>query len=326
MASSAIKKNTAKENGSTEQAQQNGQHDSTAPHNERLKVMKTYKIYVGGQFPRTESGRYYVAENSKGEHLANVCLCSRKDFRDAEGAARGAQGGWASRAAMNRGQILYRIAEMLEGRRAQFIDELMQQDATRAEAEAEVDTAVDRLIHYAGWCDKFQQLYSAVNPVASSHFNFSVPEPSGVISVIAPQQSGLIGLVSVIAPIIAGGNTCIVLASYSKPLCAVTFGEVLNSSDVPGGVVNILTGKVAELVSYYADHMDVNAIVYCESDVATKKLIQEKASLNLKRVITYEDKNWMGNEGQSPYYIMDFQEIKTTWHPIENIGGAKASY
>ncbi len=328
MATSTIKKPQSKiKSTNGVQAKQNGHPQAVKPtDDDRLKVLKTYKIYVGGQFPRTESGRYYVAQNSKGEQLANVCLSSRKDFRDAVGAARGAQGGWAGKAANNRGQILYRIAEMLEGRRAQFIDELMQQDATKQAAEAEVNIAVDRLIHYAGWCDKFQQLYSSVNPVASSHFNFSVPEPTGVVSVIAPQDSSLIGLVSVIAPVIAGGNTCIVLGSYSKPLCAVTFGEVINSSDVPGGVVNILTGKVAELAPYFADHMDVNAMVYCEADAATTKMIKEKAAMNLKRVITYTGKNWITNEGQSPYLIMDTQEIKTTWHPIENIGGAKAGY
>ncbi len=221
-------------------AQSNGKQNS------RLEILKTYKIYIGGKFPRTESGRYYIAENSDNEKLANVCLSSRKDFREAVVAARNAFGDWGTRAAFNRGQILYRIAEMLEGRKVQFIEELLKQDATKEEAENEVLLSIDRLIYYAGWCDKFQQLYSAVNPVASSHFNFSVPEPTGVVSVIAPQGSSLLGLVSVIAPVIAGGNTCIVLASYTKPLCAVTLAEVLNSSDVPGGVVNILTGKVAD--------------------------------------------------------------------------------
>lgn len=292
----------------------------------RLEVLKTYKIYVGGQFPRTESGRYYVATNSKKEKLANICMGSRKDFRDAVVAARSAFGGWSSRAAFNRGQILYRIAEMLEGRKAQFIDELMKQDATKVQAEKEMDLAIDRLIYYSGWCDKFQQVYSSVNPVASSHFNFSVPEPTGVVAAIAPQNDSLIGLVSVIAPIIAGGNTCIILASNTKPLCAVTFAEVLNSSDLPGGVVNILTGKVAELVPYFADHMDVNATVYCEPDAATQQMIKERSSLNVKRVVLYDKVNWPSNEAQSPYFIMDFQEIKTTWHPIENIGGAKAGY
>ncbi|MEO7265231.1 MAG: aldehyde dehydrogenase family protein, partial [Ferruginibacter sp.] len=210
--------------------------------------------------------------------------------------------------------------------KAQFIDELMKQDATKAEAENEVLLSIDRLIYYAGWCDKFQQLFSAVNPVASSHFNFSVPEPTGVVSIIAPQNTSLLGMVSVIAPVIAGGNTCVVLASTNKPLCAVSFAEVLNSSDVPGGVVNILTGKVTELVSYFADHMDVNAIVFCENDAGTQKMIQEKASLNMKRVVLYNKVNWLTDNSQSPYFIMDTQEIKTTWHPIENIGGAKAGY
>ncbi|MEO6405167.1 MAG: aldehyde dehydrogenase family protein, partial [Ferruginibacter sp.] len=284
------------------------------------------KIYIGGKFPRTESGRYYIAENTAKEKLANVCLSSRKDFREAVATARTAFGDWGSRAAFNRGQILYRIAEMLEGRKAQFIDELMKQDSTKAEAENEVLLSIDRLIYYAGWCDKFQQLFSAVNPVASSHFNFSVPEPTGVVSIIAPQDSSLLGLVSVIAPVIAGGSTCVVLASFSKPLCAVSFAEVLNSSDVPGGVVNILTGKVTELVPYFADHMDVNAIVFCEKDNATQKMIQEKAAMNLKRVQLYHKINWNTDNGQSPYFILDTQEIKTTWHPIENIGGAKAGY
>ena len=292
----------------------------------RLEVLKTYKIYIGGQFPRTESGRYYVATNSKKENLANVCLGSRKDFRDAVVAARNAFGGWSARAAFNRGQILYRIAEMLEGRKAQFIDELIKQDSTRAQAENEVNLCIDRLIYYSGWCDKFQQLFSSVNPVASSHFNFSVPEATGVVAAIAPQNDSLLGLVSVIAPIIAGGNTCIVLASATKPLCAVTFAEVLNSSDLPGGVVNILTGKVAELVPYFADHMDVNATIFCEADEATQKMIKEKSSLNVKRVVLYDKVKWADATGQSPYFIMDLQEIKTTWHPIENIGGAKAGY
>lgn len=292
----------------------------------RLEVLKTYKIYIGGQFPRTESGRYYTPKNKAGQALANVCLSSRKDFREAVVSARNAFGGWSAKAAFNRGQILYRIAEMLEGRKAQFIDELVKQDSTAKQAEEEVNTCIDRLIYFAGWCDKFQQVFGAVNPVASSHFNFSVPEPTGVIAIIAPQQTSLLGLVSVIAPVIAGGNTCIVLASETKPLCAVTFTEVLNSSDVSGGVVNILTGKLDELVKYFADHMDVNAIIYCESDIETKKMIQEKAALNVKRVILYDKIKWNTDEAETPYFIMDTQEIKTTWHPIENIGGAKAGY
>lgn len=297
-----------------------------ANQDQRIEVLKTYKMYVGGQFPRTESGRYYVATNEKGQNLANVCLCSRKDFRDAVVSARGAFGGWSARAAFNRGQILYRIAEMLEGRKAQFIDELTKQDINKTQAEKEVNLAIDRLIYYSGWCDKFQQVFSAVNPVASSHFNFSVPEPMGVIAAVAPQDNSLIGLVSLIAPIIAGGNTCIILASTTKPLCAVTFAEVLNSSDLPGGVVNILTGKVSELIPWFADHMDVNAVVYCESDKATQQLIREKSAVNVKRSFFYDKTHWMDAHAQSPYFITDLQEIKTTWHPIENIGGAKAGY
>lgn len=292
----------------------------------RLEILKTYKLYIAGKFPRTESGRYYTAENSSKEKLANVCLSSRKDFREAALAARSAHGDWGSRAAFNRGQILYRIAEMLEGRKAQFIDELIKQDLSRGDAESEVSISIDRLIYYAGWCDKFQQVSSSVNPVASSHFNFTVPEPTGVVTIIAPQATSLVGLVSVIAPVIAGGNTCVVLASFAKPLCAITFAEVLATSDVPGGVVNILTGKLSELVPYFADHMDVNAIVFCEKEKEQQKLIQEKAAMNLKRVVIYDTVDWTNEESQSPYFIMDTQEIKTTWHPVENIGGAKAGY
>jgi acyl-CoA reductase-like NAD-dependent aldehyde dehydrogenase len=292
----------------------------------RLSVLKTYKIYIGGQFPRTESGRYYVASSPKGEHLANMCLCSRKDVRDAIGTARGAFGGWSGRAAFNRGQILYRIAEMLEGRKAQFVEELMLQGSSKIAAEKEVDLSIDRLIYYSGWCDKYQQIFSSVNPVASSHFNFSALEPMGVVTIVAPQQSSLIGLVSVMAPVIAGGNTCVILASETKPLCAVTFAEVLNSSDLPGGVVNILTGKVSELLSHLSNHMDLNAVCFSESDATSIKLIKENASVNVKRTAFYENEKWMNENTQSPYFINDFQEVKTTWHPIESIGGAKAGY
>lgn len=292
----------------------------------RLEVLKTYKLYIGGQFPRTESGRYYIPENNAGDKLANVCLASRKDFRDAVVAARGAVSGWAGRAAFNRSQILYRMAELLEGRKSQFIEELVLQYATKSSAEKEVRLAIDRLIHYAGWCDKYQQIFSSVNPVASSHFNFSVPEPMGVVSIIAPQNDSLLGLVSVMAPVIAGGNTCIILASETKPLCAVTFAEVLNSSDLPAGVVNILTGKIGELASWFVDHMDVNATIYCESDSVIQEMMRSKSALNLKRIFFYDKVNWYADEGQSPYFILDTQEIKTTWHPVENISGAGGGY
>ncbi len=303
---------------------ENGLERTTS--SKRLEVLKTYKIYIGGQFPRTESGRYYIPTNAAGKKLANVCLSSRKDFRDAVVAARTAFGGWSGRAAFNRSQILYRMAEMLEGRKAQFIYELVQQDSTKTKAEKEVNLAIDRLIYYAGWCDKFQQLFSAVNPVASSHFNFSVPEPTGVVAIIAPQSDSLLGLVSVVAPVIAGGNTCVVLAAETKPLCAVTFAEVLNSSDLPGGVVNILTGKPSELASWFVDHMDVNATIYSENNSDTQKTMREKSATNLKRIFFYNNVNWYSEEGQSPYFIMDTQEIKTTWHPVENIAGAGGGY
>lgn len=314
------------EKTSTEKQLASSEVNDDRGNGKRLEILKTYKLYIGGQFPRTESGRYYVARNNKAEQLANICLSSRKDFRDAVVAARGAFKSWAGRAAFNRGQILYRIAEMLEGRKAQFIEELMAQDATRAQAQKEVAVAIDRLVYYAGWCDKYQQLFGTVNPVASSHFNFSVPEPMGVIAAIAPQDSSLVGLVSVIAPIIAGGNTCVVLASEVKPLCSITFGEVLNSSDVPAAVVNILTGKPSELAPQFADHMDVNAVVCAQNDAAQIRLIQEKSAVNVKRVIVYDTDNWLSPRAASPYYIMDLQEIKTTWHPIENIGGGGAKY
>ncbi len=292
----------------------------------RLEVLKTYKIYIGGQFPRTESGRYYIARNEKGQQLANVCLSSRKDFRDAVITARAAFKSWVGRAAFNRGQILYRIAEMMEGRKAQFIEELVQQDATKSQALKEVNSSIDRLVYYAGWCDKYQQLFGTVNPVASSHFNFSVPEPTGVVAAIASQNDSLLGLVSLIAPVIAGGNVCVVLASENKPLCSITFAEVINSSDVSGGVVNILTGKPAELAPQFATHMDVNAVISTMSDKTINKDIQEKGATNVKRILIYDSVNWFSPAGESPYFIMDTQEIKTTWHPIENIGGGGSKY
>ncbi len=218
------------------------------------------------------------------------------------------------------------MAEMLEGRKAQFVDELIQQGATKLKAEKEVNQSIDRLIYYSGWCDKFQQIYSAVNPVATSHFNFSVPEPMGIIAIVAPQTDSLLGLVSVIAPVIAGGNTCVVLASEAKPLCAVTFAEVLNSSDLPGGVVNILTGKPKELNEWFVNHMDVNATIYCENDSSVKSMMREKSALNLKRIFFYDKIKWETEAGQSPYFINDTQEIKTTWHPVENIAGAGSGY
>ena len=291
----------------------------------RIEVLKTYKIYIGGSFPRTESGRYYPLKLNK-KTIANMCLSSVKDFRNAVVAARNAQGSWSHKTAYNRSQILYRIAEVLEGRKAQFIAELEQQGVSKKNAEIEVDLSIDRLIYYAGWCDKYVQMYSSVNPVSGSFFNFSVPEPVGVVAVFAPQKSGLLGLVTQIATIIAGGNTCVVLASEPLALCAVTFAEVLATSDVSGGVVNILTGNQEELLSVFASHKDVNSILYCGDDAEKIRKIQDLAIENLKRVVIREDSNYFEDKHESPYLIFDFQETKTTWHPIEVIAGAGAGY
>ena len=282
----------------------------------RLPVAKTYKIYIGGKFPRTESGRYFTLEDKKGRVIANICRGSRKDFRNAVVAARKAQPGWASASAYLRGQVLYRVAEMLEGRRDQFVAELQQQGATPRAAAREVDLAIDRLIYFAGWADKYQQVFSAVNPVASSHFNFSVLEPTGVVSVLAPDDTSLLGLVSNVAPAIAGGNTCVVLASETRPLCAVSFAEVLHASDVPGGVVNILTGLRSELTGQFASHMDVNAVIWCDGNRKTAATVQDLAAENMKRVVRRTKIDWSREDAQDPYLIRDTQEVKTTWHPI----------
>lgn len=290
----------------------------------RLEVLKTYKIYIGGKFPRTESGRFYKVLNKAKEPIANVCLSSRKDVRNAVQVARKAQGPWQERTAFNRGQVLYRIAEMLEGRRAQFVEELILEDYTKKEAQTEVDNSIDRIVYYAGWCDKFNQVASSVNPVSSSHFNFSSYEPMGVIGIMAIQSSGLLGLVSMLMPVIAGGNSCVIIASEDKPLCAVTLAEVLNSSDVPGGVVNILTGSIAELWSPLSSHMDVNGIGMDKLNKYVSE-VQLASVDNLKRVRIYSNDFSLVRE-QGIQFITDFQELKTTWHPIEKIGGASSSY
>jgi acyl-CoA reductase-like NAD-dependent aldehyde dehydrogenase len=282
----------------------------------RLAVRKTYKLYVGGAFPRSESGRYDVALGPGGEALANVCRASRKDVRDAVVAARAAQSGWASRTAYNRAQILYRMAEMLEGRRAQFESELRSMGAPAADAADEVVAAVDRLVYYAGWCDKVQQVFSSVNPVASSHFNFSMLEPVGVVAILAPEESPLLGLASVIAPVLAGGNTCTVLASRTKPLAAVTLAEVMHASDLPPGVVNLLTGRRDELRDTLASHMDVDAILVCGGAPDEAAAIEQQAVHNLKRVRHERRVDWLDGAAESPYAVLDFQEIKTTWHPV----------
>ncbi|MDP7041675.1 MAG: aldehyde dehydrogenase family protein [Gammaproteobacteria bacterium] len=282
----------------------------------RMPVAKTYKIYIDGKFPRTESGRYFTIDGGDGSVIANICRGSRKDFRNAVVAARKAFPGWSGASAYLRGQILYRIAEMLEGRAEQFVAELVLQGVAKRRARKEIDASIDRLIYYAGWSDKYQQVFSAVNPVSSPHFNFSVLEPAGVVSVLAPDDSGLLGLVSNIAPVIVGGNTTVVLASEQRPLCAVSFAEVLHASDVPAGVVNILTGYREELTGQFASHMDVNAVVYCDAEADDAADIQVRAAGNLKRVVDLVGTDWSKENAQNPYRIKDTQEIKTTWHPI----------
>lgn len=291
----------------------------------RLPVLKTYKIFINGQFPRTESGRYYELKNRAGKVLANVCLCSRKDVKNAQVAARNAQASWSGKTAFNRSQILYRVAEMLETRRAQFVEEMTLLGLSKKAAEQELDLSVDRIIYYAGWCDKYQQVFSTVNPVASSHLNFSVPEPSGVVSVLAPEDSPLLGLISVVAPVLAGGNTAVVLASQQFALCAITFAEALATSDLPAGVLNILTGSSQELHEHLSSHLDVNAVVYCNNNKTERTLIQQNCALNVKRFFHW-NRNWTKPEEQHPYFIWDLQEMKTTWHPVDNLGGGGNTY
>ena len=285
---------------------------------DRIDVQKTYKMYIGGKFPRTESGRYYKVHDKDGQVLANACRGTRKDFREAVVAARDALKGWKGRSAYNRGQILYRIAEMLEGRKAQFISELETLGSKTKQAEKEVETAIDRLIYYAGWSDKYQQVFGSINPVASNHFNFSMPDSTGVVSIIAPEKHPLLGLVSVIVPVIVGGNTCIVLASEEKPLPAISFAEVLETSDVPGGVVNILTGLREELIDHMSSHMNVNAFYYADPDIKENygKQIDENSALNVKRVVYEPAEDWLDSACEDPYLITRFQETKTTWHPV----------
>jgi len=291
---------------------------------DRLEVLKTYKMYIDGKFPRTESARYYQPVVN-GTSLGNVCLASRKDVRNSVVAARSAQAGWARRTAYNRAQILYRIAEMLEGRSQQFLDELIRQGVEAESAETQIAKSINRLIYYAGWCDKYQQVFSSVNPVASSHFNFSTLEPVGVVFAVASRDCPLLGLISLIAPVIASGNTCVVLASENSPLSAITFAEVLATSDVPGGVVNILTGRVEELSEHFSRHLDVNAIACDGLGVDLNTTIKEFASETIKRVKIY-NQEWSAEATANPYLIQDFCEVKTTWHPIEQITESGASY
>jgi len=296
--------------------------ESAAP--TRLEVRKTYKLYVGGKFPRSESGRSYEVTDARGRFLANAAQGSRKDARDAVLAARGAVKGWAGATAYNRGQVLYRVAELLEGRRAQFVDEVSRGEGLqKARAEKAVDAAIDRWVWYAGWSDKVAQVLGGLNPVAGPFFDISAPEPTGVVAVLAPQRSSLLGLVSVIAPAIVTGNTVVVLASERRPLPAVTLGEVLATSDVPGGVVNILTGRTAEVAPWLASHMDVNAIDLtgtADAEGLAWADLEVAAADNLKRVLRPAgdgadavEPDWQATPGLER--IRAFVETKTVWHP-----------
>lgn len=278
--------------------------------NKRIDVKKTYKLFIGGAFPRTESGRTYEVKNSKGVFIANPCMASRKDLKDAVVAARAAQGSWSQATAYNRGQILYRIAEMLEGRREQFISEISElTGVTVKKASDEVEASIDLLVWYAGWTDKISALDGATNPVAGPYYNFTIPEALGVVGFIAPKKSALLGFIAGIAPIIASGNTVIALASQSAPLPAMSLAEVIATSDVPAGVVNILTGKTAELAPWFASHMDIDGLDITGLDSKFVAEVKVAGAQNLKRIHSFKDV-------ATPGRILAFMESKTVWHPI----------
>lgn len=279
-------------------------------------MRKTYKLYVGGAFPRSESGRSYVVNDAKGKFLANASWASRKDGRDAVVAARKAFGGWSTKTAYNRGQILYRIAEVMEGRHEQFSAEVAASEGIAiAKARAFVDASIDRWVWYAGWTDKIAQIVGSSNPVAGPYFNFSLPEPSGVIALLAPQDSSLLGLTSVIAPVIASGNTVVVVTSFERPLPAITLGEVMATSDLPGGVVNLLTGSASEIAPWLASHLDVNGIDLAGiNDAIEARELEGAAAENLKRVRRPGYEDWTADPGTSR--LTQFLETKTVWHPI----------
>ncbi len=284
----------------------------------RLQVQKTYKLYIGGKFVRGENGRLLPALDGSRNLLANFCRASKKDFRDAVVAARTAFPNWSRQSAYLRGQILYRAAEMLEMRRGELQNEVTRSNGTAKSSDSEMTLAVDRLVHYAGWADKFGQIFGSVNPVASSHFNFTTPEPTGVVIVICPDEPPLLPLISLVAPVILSGNCGVVLASTTKPLPALTFAEIIATSDLPGGVINVLAGDRAELAPHFASHMDVNAIVDASGDQKIGRELQGGGALNLKR---YAARNlaaneWRGRTAENPYWILDTVEMKTAWHPI----------
>jgi acyl-CoA reductase-like NAD-dependent aldehyde dehydrogenase len=284
---------------------------------ERLDVRKTYKLYVGGAFPRSESGRSYEVTSTKGEFLANAAQASRKDARDAVVAARKALPGWAGATPYNRGQVLYRVAELLEGRREQFVTEVRAgEGASEKAAIRTVDAAIDRWVWYAGWTDKLAAVLGGANPVAGPYFDFSMPEPTGVVAVLAPQESSLLGLVSVLAPVLASGNTAVVVTSKQRPLPAVTLAEVLATSDVPGGVVNVLTGDAAELGTWLAEHADVDAIDLTGAPAGRAMEFEREAAGTVKRVVRppATEPDWTADPGLSR--MTPFLETKTVWHPM----------
>jgi acyl-CoA reductase-like NAD-dependent aldehyde dehydrogenase len=286
---------------------------------QHLDVRKTYKLHIGGAFVRSESGRVLPAHSPTGASLDNYSWASRKDVRDAVVAARSAFDGWAKRTAYLRGQILYRAAEMLQHRSTELAGEIQRSTGVRAlKAQAEVASSIDRLVHYAGWTDKYSQVFSSVNPVASPHFNFTMPEPTGVVAVLAPDEPSLLALVTLVASVILSGNSAVVLASEKFPLPALTFAEVLATSDLPGGVVNVLAGKRTELVPHFASHMDINAIVDGSADPASTALLRAGQAQNLKRYAqrSLTTAEWFTEKAEDPYWILDSVEFKTAWHPI----------
>ncbi|MBL1095539.1 aldehyde dehydrogenase family protein [Streptomyces coffeae] len=283
--------------------------------NDRLSVLKTYKLFVGGTFPRSESGRVYEVTDAKDRWLANAPQASQKDARDAVVAARKAFGGWSGATAYNRGQILYRVAEMLEGRRDQFVREVADAEGlSKSKAGAQVDAAIDRWVWYAGWSDKIAQIAGSANPVAGPYFNLSSPEPTGVVAVLAPQDSSFLGLVSVIAPAIVTGNTTVVVTSENHPLPALSLGEVLATSDLPGGVVNVLSGRTAEIAAPLAAHQDVNAIDLTGAAPELATELETAAAENLKRVVRPQPVDWSADPGTGR--MLSFLETKTVWHPM----------
>jgi acyl-CoA reductase-like NAD-dependent aldehyde dehydrogenase len=285
----------------------------------RLPVLKTYKLYIGGKFVRGESGRTMAARDANNGMLANYCRSSRKDFRDAVTAARAAFPGWSKQSAYLRGQILYRGAEMLEMRAGELQNEVTRSNGNRRKpGNDETALAIDRLVHYAGWTDKFGQLFSTVNPVASSHFNFSMLEPTGVVVILCPNEPALVAMVSLIAAVVLAGNTAVVLPSTTQPLPALTFSEIIATSDLPAGVVNMLAGERAELAPHFASHMDVNAIIDASGDAEIGRVLQKGASVNVKRYAKRDltPAQWRSEAAENPYWILDSVEIKTAWHPI----------